>query len=185
MSEITKHVIAETFIKLIEEKPLTEITVQEIANACQISRQAFYYHFEDIYDLIEWYLTLEAQKLLEGGRSYQTWQRGFLNLFEWAKQNRAIVNHLYNSINREQLERFLYQMAFDLVMPVVQEKQGKSKISTENLIFIVDFYKFAFVGLLQDWIGHGMKKDPNDLVDQLSVVIQGSIPYAIDRLSEH
>ena len=45
---------AYTFKDLLKEKPFNKITVNDIANKCDINRQTFYYHFQDIRDLIEW-----------------------------------------------------------------------------------------------------------------------------------
>ncbi len=50
----TKKAIAYTFKDLLKEKPFNKITINDIANKCDINRQTFYYHFQDIRDLIEW-----------------------------------------------------------------------------------------------------------------------------------
>lgn len=42
-----KQVIAETFAGLLEHKNVEKITVKELVDACHISRQTFYYHFQD------------------------------------------------------------------------------------------------------------------------------------------
>ena len=49
-----KRTIAEMLIKLLEHKPVDKITVKELVDACGISRQTFYYHFQDIMEVIEW-----------------------------------------------------------------------------------------------------------------------------------
>ena len=48
-----KNLIAETFVKLSDEKNIDKITVKDIVEACGISRQAFYYHFRDLLEVIE------------------------------------------------------------------------------------------------------------------------------------
>ncbi|MFQ9557858.1 MAG: TetR/AcrR family transcriptional regulator, partial [Blautia sp.] len=54
MSNITKHALAESLKKLLLKKPLNKITINDLTTDCGISRMAFYYHFKDIYDLVEW-----------------------------------------------------------------------------------------------------------------------------------
>lgn len=61
----TKKAIAYTFKDLLKEKPFNKITVNDIANKCDINRQTFYYHFQDIRDLIEWICIDEVDNLLE------------------------------------------------------------------------------------------------------------------------
>ena len=50
----TKQAIAESLKHLLLKKPITKITINDITEDCHISRMTFYYHFNDIYDLVEW-----------------------------------------------------------------------------------------------------------------------------------
>ena len=54
MSNITKKAMAQSLKKMLLVKDLDKITIIDITNACEINRQTFYYHFKDIYDLLEW-----------------------------------------------------------------------------------------------------------------------------------
>ena len=47
----TKYIIADAFIALLNQKDIDRITVKDITSACHISRQTFYYHYQDIYGL--------------------------------------------------------------------------------------------------------------------------------------
>lgn len=51
-----KPMIAEAFIRLSKQKNIDKITVKDLVEACGISRQTFYYHFQDILEVIEWSL---------------------------------------------------------------------------------------------------------------------------------
>ena len=54
MSQTTKRALGASLKKLLLQKPLNKITISDIAEECGISRMTFYYHFKDIYDLVEW-----------------------------------------------------------------------------------------------------------------------------------
>ena len=54
MSNTTKRALEASLKKLLLQKPLDKITIQDLTTDCGISRMAFYYHFKDIYDLVEW-----------------------------------------------------------------------------------------------------------------------------------
>ena len=54
MSQTTKRALEASLKHLLAKKPLDKITINDIAEECGISRMTFYYHFKDIYDLIEW-----------------------------------------------------------------------------------------------------------------------------------
>ena len=75
MSDITKHALEASLKHLLLKKPLNKITIRDIAEDCGISRMTFYYHFKDIYDLVEWTCTEEASKALAGNITYNTWQQ--------------------------------------------------------------------------------------------------------------
>ena len=59
-SHATKQAISASLKELMAQKPLEKITVSEIMDHCGMVRQHFYYHFEDIYDLLKWMLEQEA-----------------------------------------------------------------------------------------------------------------------------
>lgn len=53
MSQITKRALASSLKLLLLQKPLNKITINDIAEKCGVSRMTFYYHFKDVYDLVE------------------------------------------------------------------------------------------------------------------------------------
>lgn len=181
MAQTTKRALAASLKKLLSVKSLDKITVTDIVEDCEVNRQTFYYHFKDIFDLVEWIYTSEATKALDGKKTYDTWQQGILQIYEYVLDNRAFVRATYHSASREHLERYLYDETFQLLTGVVEEKASGIAIRDSDKTFIANFYKYAFVGLMLDWIGSGMKENPADLVDQLSILIQGDVTSAIEK----
>lgn len=49
----TKRKLALALKELLLEKPLKKITIQDIVERSHMTRQSFYYHFQDIYDVLE------------------------------------------------------------------------------------------------------------------------------------
>ena len=181
MSQTTKRALAASLEKLLAKKPLDKITVIDIVEDCEVNRQTFYYHFRDIYDLLEWTLLNETSKALGGKKTYATWQEGFLNIFEWVQKNKAMVSNIYHSVSREHIERHLYEITYDLLIGVVEEQAQDLSVRAEDKKFIADFYKYAFVGLMLDWIRKGMKEDPNVIMRDLSLLLQGNMRAALER----
>ncbi len=181
MSQITKKALAASLKKLLFQKPLDKITIIDIVEDCEVNRQTFYYHFQDIYDLVEWMFLTEAAAALNGKKTYDTWQHGFLQVFEYALENKPLVINIYHSMSRDQLERYLYDVTYNLLIGVVEEQADGLTVRDSDKKFIADFYKFAFVGLMLDWIKRGMKDDPKKIIDHLSVLIQGDIKRALEK----
>lgn len=183
MAQTTKRAIAASLKKMLAVKPLDKITIADIVDDCEINRQTFYYHFKDIYDLVEWIYTSEATKALDGKNTYDTWQQGLLHIFEYVLDNKPFVTGTFKSLSREHLERYLFNETYNLLMGVIEEKAHGISVRDDDKAFIAHFYKYAFVGLMLEWIGAGMKEKPTDIVQRLSLLIQGDIPNALNRFS--
>ncbi len=185
MTQTTKRALESSLKHLLLKKPLNQITINDIAEDCGISRMTFYYHFKDIYDLIEWSCIEDAKKVIQGNKTYDTWQQGFLALLDALLENKPFIYNVYNSVSREQIERYLYQVTYDLLISVVEERASGLNVSEEDKQFITDFYKYAFVGLMLNWIQNGMKKDPKQLVKQLSTFLHGDFERALQAFARH
>lgn len=101
LSNITKHALEESLKRLLLKKPLTKITINDLTTDCGISRMTFYYHFKDIYDLVEWACLEESTRALQGKKTYSTWEEGLLQIFEAVYENKAFIMNAYNSLSRE------------------------------------------------------------------------------------
>ena len=181
MSQVTKRALVASLKNQLLKKPLDKVTISDITDDCGISRMTFYYHFKDIYDLIEWAFEEEASRILEGKKDYDTWQQGYLRIFEDLNANKPFIMNVYRSISREQLENYLYRLTYDLMMGVVEERAAGMTVRPEDKEFIANFYKFAFVGLTLDWIKNDMRQDPAQLVEQLSTLIHGDVTKALEK----
>ena len=181
MSQVTKYAIEASLKKLLLQKPLDKITISDITEDCGISRMTFYYHFKDIYDLVEWICLEESRRALEDKKTYDTWQQGFLQILEAVRDNKPFILNVYHSISREQIELYLYKLSYDLLINVVEEKSQGMSIRPEDKQFIADFYKYAFVGLTLDWVRHDMKEDPQVMIDHLTKLVTGNITTALER----
>ncbi len=181
MSQTTKRALEDSLKRLLLKKPLHRITVTDIATDCGINRMTFYYHFKDIYDLVEWACVQDAARALDGKKTHDTWQQGFLQIFDAVLENKPFILNVFHSVSREQVEQYLYRLTFDLLIGVVEEQSAGMTVREEDKRFIADFYKFAFVGLMLDWIRGGMKDDPKRIVDRLSLLVQGDFARALEK----
>lgn len=181
MSQTTKRALEASLKNLLLKKPLDKITINDITEDCGVNRMTFYYHFKDIYDLVEWSCEEDATRALQGKKTYDTWQEGFLQIFEAVLDNKPFIMNVYHSVSREQVEIYLYKVTYNLLIGVVEEKAVGMKVSDEEKKFIADFYKFAFVGIMLDWIKNDMKEDPKDIVERISTLIHGDVSRALEK----
>ena len=181
MSQVTKRALEASLKNLLLKKPLSKITINDITEDCGINRMTFYYHFKDIYDLVEWACAEDAKKALEGKKTYDTWQQGFLQIFEAVLDNKPFIINVYRSVSREQVEIYLYKLTYDLLIGVVNERSAEMNIREDDKEFIANFYKYAFVGVMLDWVKNDMKEDPKKIVDRLSTLMHGNVSAALER----
>ena len=101
----TKRAIAYAFKDLLKEKAFNKITVNDIAKECDINRQTFYYHFQDIRDLVEWTCLDEVDNILKKKDECERWEDKFLLIFEIMKDEKVFVKNIYHSVSSEIREK--------------------------------------------------------------------------------
>lgn len=184
MSNTTKYALEASLKNLLLKKPMDKIAIQDLTTECGISRMAFYYHFKDIYDLVEWVCLEDAKRALQGKKTYDTWQEGLKQIFEAVAENKPFIMNVYHSLSRERIENYLYQLTLNLLMGVVEEKSVGTDITEEEKVFIANFYKYGFVGIMLDWIKHGMKADYQEIAEKISIALEGNITQSIENFTK-
>ena len=104
-----KAVIAEAFLKLSRQKSVDKITVKDLVEACGISRQTFYYHFQDILEVIQWSAQQFFQEVLKRSLEAKTPEAAMEAFVSAAVQAEPLLQKLLRSQRREQVERLLVQ----------------------------------------------------------------------------
>ena len=181
----TKKKIADCVRQLMKRKEISKITIGDIMEATGMSRQSFYYHFKDIYDLVEWSCLEDATQALQGKKTYETWQEGVLQIFEAMLENKPFIMNVYHSVSREQIETYLFHLTHDLLYGVVQEKAKGTGISEADQSFIADFYKYSFTGVMLDWIKDGMKADYHVIAEKMHRTMEGNVVNSIRNFQKN
>lgn len=181
MSNVTKRALEQSLKNLLLKKPLTKITIGDITEDCGINRMTFYYHFRDIYDLVEWVCLEDAKKALADNKTYETWQQGFVRIFDAVRENKPFIMNVYRCASREQVEKYLTPLTDDLLLGVINELSAGMVVRAEDKAFIAQVYSYAFVGLMLDWIKDEMKQNPETLVNRFALVIQDDVSCALNR----
>ena len=181
MSQVTKRALEQSLKNLLLKKPLTKITVGDITEDCGINRMTFYYHFKDIYDLVEWSCLEDAKRALEEKKTYDTWQQGFLQIFKAVQENKPFILNVYRCVHREQVEKYLQPLVDHLLLNVINEEADGITVRDEDKQFIAQVYSYMFIGLMLDWIKDDMREDPQQIVEKLSKLIKGSVSVALSR----
>lgn len=183
MPRNTKKALADSLKALLRTRPLSKVTIADITEGCGINRMTFYYHFRDIYDLVEWICREECSAALGGPLDRETWQEGYCRLCRHVLEERSFFTAVYHSVSREELENYLYRATYSILRSAVDELAGDMPIGEEEKKFIADFYKFAFVGVELDWLRSGLRESPEELAGKLNRLLNGQFDLALKNLS--
>ena len=184
MSQVTKRALEQSLKNLLLKKPLNKITITDITEDCGINRMTFYYHFQDIYDLVEWVCYEDAKKALENKKTHDTWQQGLTQLLYAVRDNKPFIINVYNCVDIGQVEKYLKPLTDDLVLGVVEEESANVTVHEEDKKFIAQVYSYCFVGIMLDWIKGGMKTDYHQIVEKISTMVKGTMTHCMENLSE-
>ena len=175
VAQTTKRALEASLRKLLLQKPLNKVTINDITEDCGVNRMTFYYHFKDIYDLVDWVLVEDAQRAIEGRQSVDDWKKAFLDILLKIQNNKLLVLNVYRSISREQVEQYLYKLLDPMLHEFADKESSDFSIQDEDKQFVVDFFKYALVGIVLEWIRKDMKTDPAALADRLDTMLHGGI----------
>lgn len=147
-----KQTIAETFLRLTQKKSVDSITVKDIVDACGISRQSFYYHFQDIMEVIEWSIDQAAQRMLECSLQASTLQAA-LRLFvvQFIEESDTLLRFLHSQ-RREAVEKLLVRALSDYLHRYAQRLDAPLPAPFSHI-----FYAYGVIGFLSDALSSGIR----------------------------
>lgn len=185
MPNFTKQAIKESFWKLLNEQPLTQISVREIVEECGINRNSFYYHFQDIPSLIEEIVMDAANALIQQHPSITSIDEGVEAAFRFTLENKKAILHICNSVNRNIYEQYLMRICEYVVTTYFDTVFEKDIVSKSNRDIMILFTKCELFGLSIDWINTGMQDDAIEKLKHLLLLCNGLSSEMIKRCKEN
>ena len=143
-----KTVISNTFVSMVKQKGIDKITVKALIEACDISRQTFYYHFQDIMEVIGWSLEQAAKNMLAKSLEADTPEETLGILISSAVENRTLIRRLLDSQKREQMEKLFVHAARTYLQELIRNKPHKVALDYADTEIALDFWAFGITGLL-------------------------------------
>lgn len=185
MPNFTKRAIKESFLKLLNEQPLTQISVRKIVEECGINRNSFYYHYQDIPALIEEIVMDAANTLIQQHSSIKSIDEGVEAAFRFTLDNKRAILHICNSVNRNIYEQYLMRICEYVVTTYFDTVFEKDIISKSDRDSMILFTKCELFGLFIDWINTGMQDDAIEKLKHLLLLCNGLSSEIIKRCKEN
>ena len=185
-NERTKCALAEALLRALEKKPFEKITVKELTSACKIKRQSFYYHFNDIYGLLEWIMEQDRIQFSRVKDQYLSWQEYILAIFKGIEKDRKKYISISDTLGWRYIGRFYQKDLHDLLYQTIRsysERSGSAMLNPKHIDFLIDYYSLALSAILETWIHGDLCYTPEELVENFDIVIQNEVWGATIRNS--
>ncbi len=176
-SNNTKKTLADALKHLLERKPLAKITVSDIIRECGLNRKTFYYHFQDIHDLLKWMLNQEAIERIKSFSAAMEFEEGMLFLLKYIEENKHILNCVCDSLGSLEIKRGLNQ-DFEYIaekMLAVVERSKKVRLQSDYRTFLKSFFIDAMSGKLLEIIQSNESCDRTQMIEYVSFTLRVSL----------
>ncbi len=180
MANHTERIILETFEEMLEEMPFYKITVSGLVKRCGISPNTFYYHYEDIYALLE----VWVESWLSRFTPKDDWRENAKALLLTCREREKLVGNVLNYLSKEQIEQAIFSTDDDdLFYKFVRKAAGEESISDRKLRNIADFCRYAVIGFFLRSVWNHSSGDVDAIVDDLDSYIHCFVKAALERES--
>jgi AcrR family transcriptional regulator len=167
MSQLTRKAIMKCTLELAEKKSLKKITVKDIADECGITRSTFYYHFSDIYDVLD---GVVQTKIDEFNEEYNgEMDKVLMRFIEYSIIHRKVWANLFDTRGREWLEKYVKTRIHYLALLQIRKMSEGYILSIKDVEIICSFYEEAIFGLLMRWI---IKEEKTKTVDEIKDTVE-------------
>ena len=152
MPPFAKREIKNSFIKLLTERPISQITVKDIVEDCGVNRNSFYYHFQDIPSLMINSIEKWADGIIKEYAISEKSENCLSYMAQECTKRKKAMLHLFRSVEKEKLLSNMNEIAYHIICTYANEMKEKRNISEQDKETLIQCYKCFFVGSLLEWL---------------------------------
>ena len=182
MPKSTKNEIVTALTGLLQSKRLDDITVTELVERCGISRQAFYYHFSDLYGVVDY----GVQQILGGLKTPgpEAWRASMERVLALLRENRTMVLNVYRAYERSYVEHDRRQWAAPFVGARVRLAAQKFNVTEDQISFMTELLTEGLASIVLSWVERGMPSSVIERMDDFDILVDGCLEYMMERLAQ-
>ena len=181
MANFTKNAIRASFLRLVNDRPLSKITVKDITDDCGINRNSFYYHFQDIPSLIQEMFTEEIERIIREHPSIESLEECISIACAFAVENKRAILHIYNSVNRDIFEQYLWQACEQTIITYFHTVFPDAQLTEQDRYVLLQYHTCVTFGAVSNWLNAGMRRDLDSIVRRMCEISRGMVPEMIRR----
>lgn len=145
-----KLMIAATFAKMTRKKPVDKITVKDLVECCGISRQTFYYYFQDLLEVMEWSIQQLLQKALNNSLEANTPEESIQEFLRVSTEYGEVLLRLLASQRREQVERVFVDAIQSAIRQLILDGCPELAWNHQQMEVALRFYACGMTGVIFD-----------------------------------
>lgn len=177
----TKKALSQALKKRMETKPFSKITIQEIILDCGINRNTFYYHFQNMQDLLRWMLRHEAIDIVKRYDLATDYESAILFVIDYLEQNQHMLNCLSDSVGCDELKRYLQDDFTEIIESVIslEETAAGARLPEDHRKLLISFYREGISGLIIDYLHGGIDLTKEKAVQYIADIFRLTLPQII------
>lgn len=171
MRQKTETMLCVAFMELLKKCPFSKITIQKLAGQCGVNRQTFYYHFDNIYDLMSKAFEYE---LVHESRMYEevTWEYTMSSFLRWIKENRVIIRNILANAELPYLKRAMYPLIARSISCGYFSEDTEETLDKKQQEFCVNFITIGITQYVLEWVEGDFRESIEDIIEHLSWLLQ-------------
>ena len=171
MRQKTETMLCAAFMELLKKCPFSKITIQKLAGQCGVNRQTFYYHFDNIYDLMSKAFEYE---LVHESRIYEevTWEYAMSRFLQWIKDNRVIIRNILTNAELPYLKKAMYPLIARSISCGYFSKNTEAFSEKKQEEFCNDFFTLGITQYVLEWAENDFREPVEDIIAHLSWLLQ-------------
>ena len=178
-----KYQLAAALKARLVNTSIDKITIKELTDDCGVNRQTFYYHFEDIYDLLKWLCNIEAEQVMQLQDNAVSWKESFASLLNYLSENKSFCLSLLNSVEHRFLKNTLTQYMEQLTLKSVYNEFNENILIEKEKLpekqdlfdFQIKFYSGAVVSMIERRLLGDIKLSNEKFIEYMEFVIENNI----------
>lgn len=179
MINYTKKAILDTFSEMLSEKPFDKITVSSIVSKCEISSNTFYYHFRDIFNLLDIWIRREAERVIDTLEDKNSWTETLRAFLHKMQNNPDRVYNIWNSVYRERMERYVFEYLKVQLGAFTEKYTEGMGLNEDEKALITRFCSYSLLGFILNFLWNNLDGNVDEAIKNLNEMFIG----AVERIS--
>ena len=167
-NQITKLTLAAALKECMKRQMLSQISVQNIVDACGLNRNSFYYHFKDKYELVNWIFDTESAP--QFARTGQDIWQDYLIIFEFFYEHREFYACAFQDQGQNSFTEHFYKVFKAAFVDDVSDLFPNS----EDQEFFAAFFLDSLLACIRRWLLGGAQQTPEEMTRLIKTAMTGA-----------